>query len=179
MTRITAVQGDITRQEVDAIVNAANEYLRHGGGVAAAIARAGAPVVDRESDAWIRDHGPLAPGQAAVTSAGRMPARHVVHVVGPRYRTGQDNAGLLEAAVHAALDAAVGTGARTIALPAISAGIFGYPRAEATEVIAGACRSWTGAHPDTLDEIRLVGYDATTTEDFRAALDGGAAGTER
>lgn len=179
MTRITAVQGDLTRQDVDAVVNAANEYLRHGGGVAAAIARAGAPDVDRESDAWVRQHGALGPDDAAVTSAGRMPARHVVHVVGPRYREGQDNAGLLAGAVRAALDAAAAVGARTVAMPAISAGIFGYPRREAARVIAEACRSWSDGHPDTIEEIRLVGYDEAATDDFRAALDEGAAGSDR
>lgn len=170
MTSIRAVQGDITGLTVDAIVNAANETLRHGGGVALAIARAGAPDVDRESDRWVAEHGPLGPGDAAVTSAGRMPATMVIHVVGPRHRGGQDNEGLLIQAVRAALDAASSRGARSVAMPAISAGIFGYPRDEATEVIARACRAWADEHPQVLDEILLVGYDRAATADFERAV---------
>lgn len=169
-TAITVLQGDITRQDVDAIVNAANEYLVHGGGVAAAIAQAGAPDVQAESDRWVDEHGPLGPGDAAVTSAGPMPASWVIHVVGPRFRSQQDNAGLLAGAVGAALDAATGAGAVTVALPAISAGIFGYPQAEATEVIAAAAAAWVNRYPGVLDEIRLIGFDARCTADFGAAL---------
>ncbi len=170
MARVIAVQGDLTAQEVDAVVNAANEHLAHGGGVAAALVRAGGPVVQIESDGWVAEHGPLTPGTAAVTSAGNMPARWVVHVVGPRYREEQDNEGLLRQAVTAALDAAAGLGARSVALPAISAGVFGYPRDQATAVIATACLAWTEAHPEALDEVRLVGYDAAVTADFAAGL---------
>jgi O-acetyl-ADP-ribose deacetylase len=168
---LCAVQADLTRIEVDAVVNAANEHLAHGGGVAAALSRAGGPTVQRESDAWVAEHGPVGPGQAAVTTAGRMPAAHVVHVVGPRYRSGQDNAGLLRQAVRAALGAAAAAGAGTVALPAISAGIFGYPPAEATAVIARACAGWLDEHPDRLRTVLLVGYDAQSAQMFAAAVD--------
>ena len=170
VTDITVTNGDLTTQQVDAIVNAANEHLAHGGGVAAAIVRAGGLSVQDESDAWVREHGPLSPGGAAVTGAGAMPARWVIHVAGPRYRDGQDNAGPLTTAVQAALDAAAGLGARSVALPAISAGIFGYPLDEATAVITSAARSWCNRHSAALDEVRLVGWDATTAEGFRRAL---------
>jgi putative ATPase len=169
-TAIGTVNGDLTRQNVDAIVNAANEHLAHGGGVAAAIVRAGGRIVQDESDAWVQSHGPVGQGEAAVTSAGVMPADYVIHVVGPRYRTGQDNEALLRAAVRAALDAAVDIGARSIAFPAISAGIFGYPRAEATAVIAFQVVDWVDRHGDAMDEIRLVGYDQGTTADFEKGL---------
>jgi O-acetyl-ADP-ribose deacetylase len=173
MTEITAVTGNLTMQRVDAVVNAANEHLQHGGGVALAIARAGGPAVQEESDRWVAEHGPLSPGVAAVTTAGDMAARVVVHVAGPRYRDGQDNAGLLGQAVAAALDAAVAEGCRTVALPAISAGVFGYPLDQAAAVIAGAVRAWIAGHPDRLDEIRLVGRDEATTGAFESALGGG------
>ena len=88
-TRLAIVQGDITEQDVDAIVNAANAHLAHGGGVAAAIARAGAPVVDRESREWVERHGPVLPGSAAETAAGDMKARNVIHVVGPVHQPGR------------------------------------------------------------------------------------------
>ncbi|HLU30532.1 MAG TPA: macro domain-containing protein [Acidimicrobiia bacterium] len=168
---IEVIQGDITALEVDAIVNAANESLAHGGGVAAAIARAGAPVVDEESAAWLAEHGPIGPGEAAYTGAGPMPARWVIHVVGPRYREGQDNERLLRQAVEAALERAAELEARSVAMPAISAGIFGYPRAEATQVIAAAVNSWMAAHPDVLDRVVLVGYDEASAADFSAAVD--------
>ena len=170
MTRITSVHGDIAAQEVDAVVNAANERLVHGGGVAGAIARAGGPAIQHESDRWVADNGPLSPGVAAVTGAGTMPARWVVHVAGPHFRDGQDNRGLLEAAVRAALDAATGVGARSVALPALSSGVFGYPLNEATAVIVGAVSSWCVEHPNALSEIRLVGWDEQATTAFEDAL---------
>jgi len=170
-TAIGTVHGDLTRQNVNAIVNAANEHLAHGGGVAAAIVRAGGRIVQDESNEWVRTHGPLGSGQAAVTSAGLMPAEFVIHTVGPRYRSGQDNEGLLRTAVRAALDAAVDIGARSLAFPAISAGIFGYPRAEATEAIASEIVRWVSEHPDDVDEVRLVGFDEGTTDDFGRGLE--------
>lgn len=167
---IRVIQGDITQLRVDAIVNAANEHLRHGGGVAAAIVAAGGPVIQEESIAWIAEHGPLDPGVAAVTSAGSLPADYVIHVAGPRFREGQDNASLLAAAVRAALDGAAEVGARTVALPAISAGIFGFPLAAATGIIAHTSRDWIGANPGTLDRILLVGFDQETVNAFEDAL---------
>ncbi|HAX82135.1 MAG TPA: O-acetyl-ADP-ribose deacetylase [Actinobacteria bacterium] len=167
---MAVVAGDITKQTVDAIVNAANEHLAHGGGVAAAIARAGGAVIQEESDAWVARHGPLSPGVAAVTSAGAMPATWVVHVAGPIHHPGQDNAGLLATAVRAALDSASHLGARSVALPAISAGIYGYPVAEATAVIATTVREWCASRPDAFDEVRLVGYGADVVAGFEATL---------
>ena len=171
VTRIEAVQADITTLAVDAIVNAANEHLQHGGGVAAAIARAGGPWVQRESDEWVEAHGPLSPGGAAVTGAGKLPARFIVQVAGPRHREEQDNEGLLRAAVGAALTAAARAPARTVAMPAISAGVFGYPMEEATAVIADETRRWSMANPGALDRILLVGFDDRVTQAFRDALD--------
>ena len=167
--RVTVVGGDITSQDVDAIVNAANSHLAHGGGVAAAIASAGAPIVDRESRAWVAEHGPVPSGGAAVTSAGSMPASHVIHVVGPVFRRGRDNEALLREAVRAALDAAVRVGARSVAMPAISAGIFGYPPDEACRVIVVEATVWLEAG-GALDEIRLVAFSDAIADHFRSAL---------
>ena len=169
-TTIVAVQGDLTRTEVDAVVNAANTQLQHGGGVAGALSRAGGPSIQRESDAWVAEHGELTPGTAAVTTAGDLPAQHLVHVAGPVYEEGQDNEGLLRQAVTAALDAASAEGARTAALPAISAGIYGYPQEEATAVIAHACVTWAQEHEQALDEIQLIGLDEAATADFAEGL---------
>jgi O-acetyl-ADP-ribose deacetylase len=167
---IEVVQGDLTRQRVDAIVNAANEYLEHGGGVAAAIVGAGGDSIQKESNRWVSEFGPLSAGQAAVTGAGTLPAHSVIHVDGPRYRDGQDNEAMLRHAVHAALEAAKVNGSRSIALPAISAGIFGYPRAEACEVIVRSIRDWLESNPPTFERVLLVGYDEEATNDFAEAL---------
>lgn len=170
-TAIRALVGDLTTQDVEVVVNAANEHLSHGGGVAAALARAGGSVVQHESDAWVAKHGLVQQGTAAITSAGAMPASHIVHVVGPRYLEGRDNEALLRQAVGAALDAAERLGARSIALPAISAGIFGYPPQEAGAVIADACRQWAAAGGRGIEEIRLVGIDDQAAQHFARGLD--------
>ncbi|MFA9445971.1 macro domain-containing protein [Egicoccus sp. AB-alg6-2] len=170
-TRIVARTGDLTAQDVDAIVNAANAGLQHGGGVAGALARAAGPTLQAESDEWIAANGPLRDGVAAVTAAGDLPSQVVVHVAGPIYQADRgDNADRLRSAVLAALDATAARGLRTIAFPAISAGIYGYPRPEATRILVQAVADWTARHPGTLDEVRLVGFDAGARDDFAAAL---------
>jgi O-acetyl-ADP-ribose deacetylase len=170
-TVLRALTGDLTEQRVDAIVNAANVHLQHGGGVAAAIAGKAGPTLQRESDAWVAEHGPLQDGTAAVTSGGELPCRLVVHVAGPVHDPARaDNAERLRAATVAALEAGAEHGARSVAFPAISAGIYGYPLAEATEVLAAAVAAWLRAHPGRLDEVRLVGYEASVTDAFVAAL---------
>lgn len=166
---IVVVHGDLTQQDVGAIVNAANEHLSHGGGVAAAIVQAGGSTIQEQSHQWVREHGTVTAGEAAVTGAGSLRSDWVVHVVGPRYREGRDNESLLREAVEAALSAAAGTGARSVAMPAISAGIFGYPTGEATQVISSACREWLTANPGAIDEVRLVGLDLETATAFERA----------
>ncbi len=161
------------------IVNAANEHLVHGGGVAAALAAVGGEEFIRDSNRWVSEHGPVRPGQAAVTTGGGLPARWVVHVVGPRYREGQYNANLLRQAVRAALDAAAGLGATTVAMPAISTGVFGYPLAPAAEVIVSECLCWIDQHPHRLSEIQLVAYDPQTAAALRRPLDEGQAEQSR
>ncbi len=163
---LTLVQGDLTQEPAEAIVNAANAYLQHGGGLAAAIVRRGGRVIQRESDAWLRAHGPLRHDQAAVTSAGALPARYVIHVVGPRWGSGHE-ATKLRAAVHAALRAAQELGVTSVALPAISTGIFGYPVGQAAEVILRALQQAAaqGLAP-TVRDLRVVLYDAATARIF-------------
>lgn len=118
--------GDITAEDVDAIVNAANSRLEHGGGVAAAIAGAAGETLTAESREWVREHGPLATGGATVTTAGDLPQEGVVHAVGPRQGEG-DEEEKLTAAVASALDRTAEEGWASVALPAISAGIFAVP----------------------------------------------------
>jgi O-acetyl-ADP-ribose deacetylase (regulator of RNase III) len=137
-TTLELVQGDITELDTDAIVNAANERLAHGGGVAGVISRKGGPAIQRESDAWVRQHGPVRTGSAAITSGGRLKARHVIHAVGPVYDGTSRSAELLASAVRAALRMADDHGLKSVALPAISTGIFGYPMEEAAQVMLRA-----------------------------------------
>jgi O-acetyl-ADP-ribose deacetylase (regulator of RNase III) len=170
-TNILALRGDLTRQTVAAVVNAANENLQHGGGVAQAIVRTGGRVIQEESDAWIRNHGPVGPGESAVTTGGMLIASHVIHVVGPRYRAGQDNEGMLRDAVFAALDAAVEHELKSLAFPAISAGVFGYPPEEATKVLTDSVIKWLQATPNEIVEIRLVGFSNELAELFARAIE--------
>ncbi len=169
-TRIGVVVGDLTVQNVGAVVNAANTRLQHGGGVAGAIARSGGPEIQAESDAWVRRNGPLQVGGAAVTTAGDLPAGCVIHVAGPIYREGQENERLLRAAVTAALDEAERIGVTSVAFPAISAGIYGYPPAEAATVLADEVMQWTSNHPGPISEVRLVALDSAIAEHFRQGL---------
>lgn len=167
---VVVVVGDLTTQRVEAVVNAANEQLSHGGGVAAALAKAGGREVQAESDDWVARHGEVGPGQTAVTTAGRMPADHLVHVVGPRYRADQDNEALLRQAVSAALDGARDAGAASVAVPMLSAGVFGYPPEEAGAIIADETAQWLARAPGPLHEVRLVGLDEAAAAHFAAGL---------
>ena len=169
-TTIVAVTGDLTLMAVDAIVNAANNELAHGGGIALAIARAGGPAIDEESADWIETYGPLEPGVAALTSAGFMPAKYVFHVAGPIYTEGQDNEALLSAAVLASLDMADEIEAQTMAIPAISAGIYGYPADGATAVIAASVAEYALSDETSLRAVRLVGYDTAMADRFATAI---------
>ncbi|MDY7080590.1 MAG: macro domain-containing protein [Chloroflexota bacterium] len=139
-TSLELVEGDITELDTDGIVNAANERLAHGGGVAGVISRKGGPAIRRESNEWVRRHGPVATGSAAITSGGNLEARYVIHAVGPRFTVegASRSAQLLASAIHSALQLADERGLQSVALPAISTGIFGYPIEEAAQVMLEA-----------------------------------------
>jgi O-acetyl-ADP-ribose deacetylase (regulator of RNase III) len=170
-TTIELVKGDITELDTDAIVNAANERLAHGGGVAAAIARAGGPVIQRESNEWVQKHGRVATGSAAVTSGGDLKASYVIHAVGPVYDAASPSeaADLLASAVTSALRAADDHGLRSIALPAISTGIFGYPTGEAAQVMLRAAREYVKSGTD-LERIVFCLYDPSSFDVFTREL---------
>ncbi|MFT0849105.1 O-acetyl-ADP-ribose deacetylase [Actinomycetaceae bacterium L2_0104] len=131
MTKILAVLGDITTQEVDAVVNAANNAMRGGGGVDGAIHSAGGPEV--LEDCIARFPKGLATGDAGWTTAGRLPARWVIHTVGPNYRAGQRDRKLLESCYRRSLEVADELGVETMAFPLISAGIYGWPLGDAID----------------------------------------------
>ena len=165
------VQGDITTEPVDAIVNAANSRLQHGGGVAAAIARRGGPVIQAESDAWVRANGEVSHDRPAVTGAGRLPSKAVIHAVGPVWGEGDEDA-KLRAAVLGSLDAAAARGFVSIALPAISTGIFGFPRERGAQAIYRAIEDYLSANPgSSLREVRVTIIDDPTLEIFRKEFD--------
>jgi O-acetyl-ADP-ribose deacetylase (regulator of RNase III) len=154
--RIESWQGDITTLQVDAIVNAANEALAPGGGVCGAIHRAAGP----QLAAACRDLGGCETGGAVATSGYELRARWVVHAVGPVWRGGADGeAELLASAYRRSVEVADELGATSIAFPAISTGIFGFPLAQATQIAVGALRSTTSVH---LERCVLVAYDADT-----------------
>jgi O-acetyl-ADP-ribose deacetylase (regulator of RNase III) len=150
MTRIALVEGDITDQAVDAIVNAANSELVLGSGVAGAIARRGGPTIQQQCDA----HGPIEVGGAAVTGAGELPARFVIHAAGmaPGGAASEES---VRSAVRAALEAAGREGCRTVALPAIGAGVGGLSLQRCAEISIEEARRFAEAG-SSLEEIRFV-----------------------
>lgn len=149
-TKITILQGDITKLKVDAIVNAANERLRGGGGVDGAIHRAGGPQILEECKKYLG----CPTGEARLTSAGNMPSKYVIHTVGPVYRGGQNNeAYLLESAYKSSLKMAAENNVRTIAFPFISAGVYGYPKEEASGIAVNTVKKFIEEYPDVFDEV--------------------------
>ena len=154
--------GDITQENVDAVVNAANGTLMGGGGVDGAIHRAGGPEILKECKLIRATQYPegLPTGRAVITTAGKMTARHVIHTVGPVYgRGGKDKADLLADCYRNSLNLAVGKGLKSVAFPAISTGVYGYPQDEAARVSSQAIARFL-ASDSSLQEVRLVFFAA-------------------
>lgn len=173
---IQIVQGDITTEEVDAIVNAANERLQHGGGVAWAISKKGGIAIQRESDIWIRQHGPVSHTRPAWTSGGNLPAKYVIHAVGPVWDNPQrpedirriDNN--LAFAVTGSLVVAEELKCSSLAMPAISTGIFGFPKDRAASIIYFAIEKYYELHPSSgIQVVRLTLFDQATVDVCLAA----------
>ena len=167
--RITLVQGDITTQEVDAVVNAANSGLLGGGGVDGAIHRAGGPEILAECKELRATSLPdgLPTGQAVATTAGRLPAGHVIHTVGPVYAKSQDRSELLASAYRESLRVADELGARTVAFPAISAGVYGWPMDDAARIAVETVDST----PSAVEEVRFVLFGDAAYEAFTRAVE--------
>jgi O-acetyl-ADP-ribose deacetylase len=161
---LEVVRDDLTLQAVDAIVNAANSSLAHGGGIAGAIVRRGGDEIQRES----YERAPVPVGGATVTGAGRLVCRHVIHAVGPVWGEGGEEA-KLRSAVRSALELAERLGLESLALPAISTGIFGYPRAAGCRVIAEQVRAHAERPGGSLRLVRLVAIDDETASQLLAA----------
>lgn len=162
---IQIVQGDITIEEVDAIVNAANDELQHGGGVAWAISKKGGNAIQKESDEWIRQHGPVSHSHPAWTSGGLLPAKYVIHAVGPVWGDGDEDT-KLESAVIGSLRVADELKLTSIALPAISTGIFGFPKDRAAGIIFSAIERYFVSNPSNLKVVKLILFDQSTVDVF-------------
>lgn len=158
---ITVVLGDITEEEVDAIVNAANSHLRHGGGVAGAIVRKGGMVIQEESDRI----GYCPVGSAVYTSAGNLKAKYVIHAVGPRWGEGEEEE-KLKSAVLSALKLAEELKCEKVSLPAISTGIFGFPKNRGTRIIFDTCVHFLKSQANNVKEVRLCNIDRETCDYF-------------
>jgi O-acetyl-ADP-ribose deacetylase (regulator of RNase III) len=166
--RVCVKVGDITREDVDAIVNAANGTLMGGGGVDGAIHRAGGPAILEACKEVRRTQYPdgLPSGEAVLTTGGNLTARHVIHTVGPVYgRGGSEKADLLAACYHNSLALAVANDLRTIAFPAISTGVYGYPTNEAARVSSRAVELFLSGD-QSLTEVRLVFFSSADAELF-------------
>ena len=164
-------QGDITLEDLDAIVNAANSQLQHGAGVAGAILRRGGPQIQIESDIWVNQHGPVSHEAPAYTHAGELPCRYVIHAVGPVWGSGDEET-KLGAAVRSCLDLVDKLNLKSLAMPAISTGIYGFPKTLAARVIINTIQDYVFTNPDSCIElIRLVVFDNETLTAFMETWD--------
>jgi len=160
------VEGDITNEETDAIVNAANSGLRGGGGVDGAIHRAGGPVIMEEC----RKIGYCPTGQAVITTGGNLKARHVIHTVGPVWSGGNHNeAGLLKSAYLESLKLASQTGLKSVSFPAISTGAYGYPLNEAARIALKTAIDYLEEHPE-IELVRFVLFSKPMADVFTEQL---------
>ncbi len=162
-TTLRLVSEDLTERDVDAIVNAANAHLQHGGGVAGAIVRKGGRVIQEESDKI----GYVPAGKAAITTGGRLKARHVIHAVGPRMGEGDED-NKLKSAIRSVLVLASENRLRSISVPAISAGIFGFPKDRCAAILAGETAAFLRSNPSSsLELVEFCIFDKEAFGFFR------------
>jgi len=170
-TAISIAQGDITKEETDAIVNAANSSLLGGGGVDGAIHRAGGPQILEECKKIRNAQGSCAPGKAVITSGGKLKAKWVIHTVGPVWRGGNSNEPILLANCYKnSLSRAVEVGAKSISFPSISTGAYGYPVEEASKVAVEAVIEFVKEHPQLLGEIRFILFDSKSFSTYKTVV---------
>jgi len=162
---IALIQGDLTELEVDAIVNAANAQLVLGGGVAGAIRTKGGPSIQEECD----QIGPIEVGEAAITGAGNLKARHVIHAVGPRMGEGDEDRKLQRATTHSLLRAAESK-LRSVAFPAVSTGIFGFPKDRCAQIMLQEVKRFLEEEPTTLERVNFCLWSAEDLAVFEKAL---------
>lgn len=173
--RVRVVEGDITRIAVDGMANAANGMLAGGGGVDGAIHRAGGPSLMRELDAMRASVTPLEAGKAVATGAGRLPAKWVFHAVGPVWHGGgRGEAEALAGCYRECLRLAEERGCKTVSFPAISTGVYGYPRELAAPVALGAVIDFLSEEARNVEEVVMVVFGAEDYREYEALLGGGA-----
>lgn len=166
--------GDLTVEKVDAICNAANTMLDHASGLAGAIVRTGGRSIQDESDELIRKNGRLNDGECVVTGAGSLPCKKIFHVTGPIWRTGSEGEPLLlQMAVRAGLEEAHRRGFSSVAMPAVSSGIFGFPKPLCATIMFDTAREFAEEHSGntSLKEIRFTNFDQATVDVFVAELE--------
>jgi O-acetyl-ADP-ribose deacetylase (regulator of RNase III) len=170
-TKVSMIQGDITKQATDAIVNAANSSLMGGGGVDGAIHRAGGSAILEECKKIVARQGRLPAGQAVITTGGNLKARYVIHTVGPIWRGGGGNeAALLKSAYYECLKAATENKIASVSFPSISTGAYGYPVDEAAEIAAGTVISFLEEQATSLEKVVFVLFDSRTYQSYCSAL---------
>jgi Predicted phosphatase homologous to the C-terminal domain of histone macroH2A1 len=168
-TKIRVIKGDITEENVDAIVNAANSYLSHGGGVALAIVRKGGREIQEESDKIVEERGPIPVGEAVITKGYRLKAKYVIHTVGPRFGEGNEEEKLRNA-IRSVLKLAKEYGIKSISIPAVSCGIFGFPKDKGTKIIVDEVLKFIKENKGVLEEVHFIGIDEEITNLFKEAL---------
>ncbi len=170
-TKISVIEGDITGQNTDAIVNAANSGLMGGGGVDGAIHRTGGPAILEECKNIVAKHGRLPTGKAVITTGGNLKARHVIHTVGPIWHGGGRNeAELLRSAYYECLKLATENKLASISFPSISTGAYGYPVDEAAKIAVSTVVSFLKEQATSLKDIVFVLFDSRTYQSYRSAL---------
>jgi O-acetyl-ADP-ribose deacetylase len=174
VTRLEAIQGDITTVDADVIVNAANSSLMGGGGVDGAIHRAGGPTILAECKQIVAQQGQLPTGRAVITTAGDLPARHVVHTVGPIWGsvTDDDAVDLLASCYRNSLDLARDVEARSVAFPSISTGVYVFPKPLAARTALAAVTNWVSHNPETVETVIFVSFGPVDLKLYEELLAG-------
>lgn len=167
---LVLVQGDITQAEVDAIVNPANHLLQHGGGLAGVLSKKAGPSLQSASNTWVEEHGPVSHDQPAHTAAGDLPFEMVIHAVGPVWGSGDEKQKLYQA-VQGSLFLADELKLKSIALPAISTGVFGYPLREASKVILQAIDDYYTQEAGRILQIQVVLFNENAVDEFSITWD--------
>lgn len=169
-TEISLLHGDITGVEVDAIVNAANRSLSGGGGVDGAIHRAAGPALAEACRNYTSVNGPIETGAAITTAAGKLPAKAVIHTAGPVYSNAPQDPLLLAACYRNALQEAVDHNFRSVAFPAVSTGVYGYPKKPAAAIAVRTVMEFINAHPEALDRVIFVLFSRDALNIYRKLL---------
>lgn len=168
--KIEVVKGDITEEKTDAIVNAANRHLSHGGGVAGAIVKKGGEIIQIESNKIVEKRGPLKTGEAVITQAGNLPCKYVIHTVGPVWGEG-DEEEKLKKAIESSLQVATENLLKSISIPAVSCGIFGFPKKKGTQIIYKTVKNYLEKRETTIELVRLIGIGEEIPNLFKEAME--------